>query len=122
VPAALAAALLMAGCSRQESEPQFIRFHGQQPKCEIRLLPGSKNGDAVQTVADQAKAFMKAKQEYWPEPASVAEREEVWCVGFKWKERVVLVDGKEFVQQRKPGGITVEVRKDDLGCRFLPAR
>jgi hypothetical protein len=119
--ALLLMSLEMVGCSREEADPRFIRYYGAQPKCEVRLMPGSTNGDVVESVVDRAKARVRDGR-YWPEPVSVVEREEVWWVGFKLKERVVLVDGREVIQTQVPGGVTVEVPKDGSRGRRLPAR
>ena len=85
----------------------------QQPKTEVRLLPGSQNIGQVPRIAEIAKEFLKSyrtSREIWPEPAAIYEGENRWVVGFHYK------------QPGKPMGPSVIIDKTDLSCRFAPMR
>jgi len=118
----------VAGCSPNQApsslgaQPSFLRYYGEQPPLQVRLLPGSGNAGAIEAVVKQAKAAANLTETYWPEPSDVVEHEDVWWVKFAKKERLVLRNGHEEVQGEMPSAMTVEVGKGGGSCRILPAR
>lgn len=120
--------VLVLGISLLHSvlEPRFAGYYGKQPKLKVFLLPQSNGASQVSPVCDAAKAFMgtvnHGKRKYWPEPSTVSERSKVWWVGFKQKEEVFIVMGVRTIRKTVPGGMTVEVDKNTLLCRYVPGR
>ena len=107
------------------AEPEFVRYHGEQPKLEIDLQPQSDKGSQVPSVVEAARKYferlIKNSQEYWPEPVSIGEGETCWWVFFERKERVMLQGGDEVIRTYMPGGVTVSVDKESLSCTVLPS-
>ena len=111
---------------KDSRELQFVGYYGDQPKLEVVLLPESQSLPEVAQILGIAEDFFDkwngAKEEFWPEPSKIVERDAFWRVQYWKKQRIVIVGGKEAIQDELPDGTTIQVNKSDLSCEFVPAR
>lgn len=111
---------------KDSREPQFVGYHGEQPKFEVVLLPESQNSAEVAKILGIAEDFfdesLGGREEFRREPTKIVERDTFWWIKYRRKQRIVVVDGQKLIQDELPSGISIQVNKSDLSCVFVPAR
>ena len=126
LPAILALTLsaappLAGGCDRP-AVVTVLGDHGTQPPTVVNPLPRGAAADADPAIASAKRAVVPSVAEIWPEPISVTERPGQWDVMFKYREKLVLVNGVQSVRAQLPSALLVVVRKPDLAAKILPGR
>jgi hypothetical protein len=116
-----AVALSASGCERQHGE-RVIRDHGSQPPTTITTLAKGASVDARPVIDSAKRGVAPAGDSVWPEPSRVVERDGAWDVWFDYRQKLVEVDGKQFVRAQDPAAVKVEVQKADLSAQLIPGR
>ncbi len=91
----------------------------QHDERRIILLPNSSSGDDVPKVISAARAFLTPRDEYWPEPESVTERDTHWVVEFT---KAMIMPAIQEGKQIKPDGCWIRVEKKTFSCSIMPSR
>jgi hypothetical protein len=118
---AVVAVIGWIGMQRQPTE-KVLGDHETQPPTAVTRLSTGEPGDLQPVIASAKKSVAAFTDRMWAEPVQITEREHHWDVSFKYREKLIEVDGRRLVEKRVPGGCKIEVSKSDLTARLIPAR